>query len=116
MKEETPPQLLPMAGRIVVQEFDEQKTPSGIVLVNAPNIDRRSTIGKIVALPDGDWNGPDEEEVKGAYEGPLRKGDIVLFGMNSGMVVDVGWGQARRRAIILREGEILAKVIWPDGE
>lgn len=99
------PTLVPMPGRIVVEALKDEMTPSGLYLPTNSLAEQRATVGKIIALPNGDqWN--DEYYV----------GDVVLFGINSGMNVDVGYGQARRRAVILRESEILCKVVDDEGK
>lgn len=106
-----PPVLLPMNGRIVVEAISEDKTPGGLYLPASASADQRATIGKVIALP--------EDYIDVHYEADtlavLSLGDVVLFGQNSGMLIDVGHGQARRKAIILRETEVLCKVSNPDG-
>lgn len=116
--EKQTPILLPMNGRIVVEVVSEEKTPGGLYLPTSAAAEQRATIGKVIALPgflvsDVEDEGvvPDGEE----YLGNLRIGNVVLFGQNSGMLIDVGHGQARRKAIILRETEVLCKVSNPDG-
>lgn len=118
-KPSEPPILLPMSGRIVVQPLDDASTPSGILVVRVA-AEQKATIGKIVALPSGhavNHNIAEGiHEWVGSYEGPLEIGDVVLFGQNSGMQIDLGFGSARRRAIILRENEVLCKVTNAKGE
>lgn len=103
------PVLLPMNGRIVVEAISEEKTPSGLYLPTNTAAEQRSTIGKVIALPTDELSTVEE------YVGVLRPGDVVLFGQNSGMLIDIGHGAARRKAIILRESEVLCKVTNPDG-
>lgn len=119
------PTIIPSDGRIVVEPFEEHQTPSGIILPTIGAAERRSTIGKVVALPGYIFEELSDEqrgehiraEIDGIeYDGLLRIGDIVLFGQNSGMLIDIGYGAGRRRAIILRESEVLAKVTWPTNE
>lgn len=99
------PTLIPMPGRIVVEALKDEMTPSGLYLPTNSLAEQRATVGKIIALPGNvQWN----EE--------YYVGDVVLFGINSGMNVDVGYGQGRRRAVILREGEILCKVVNAEGK
>jgi co-chaperonin GroES (HSP10) len=111
------PVLLPLNGRIVVEAISEEKTPSGLYLPSNTASEQRATIGKVIALPPG--YSDDEAEVEASKEKYddyyLRIGDVVLFGQNSGMLMDVGVGAARRRAIILRESEVLCKVRKADG-
>jgi co-chaperonin GroES (HSP10) len=115
------PILIPMPGRIVVEALKEEMTPSGLYLPTNSLAEQRATVGRIIALPP-------EEPLDMSYEVPhphtgmyrpeperlFSIGDIILFGINSGMNVDVGYGHARRRAVILRESEVLCKVV--DGE
>lgn len=110
------PVLLPMNGRIVVEAVAEDKTPGGLYLPSSAAAEQRATIGKVIALPQG-YAVVEEDEDPGYVSliEPLRLGDVVLFGQNSGMLIDVGHGQARRKAIILRETEVLCKVSNPDG-
>lgn len=111
------PILVPMPGRIVVEALKDEMTPSGLYLPTNSLAEQRATVGKIIALPTGYATvEPDERlEYVELFES-LKIGDIVLFGINSGMNVDVGYGQARRRAVILREGEILCKVVNAEGK
>jgi co-chaperonin GroES (HSP10) len=110
------PVLLPMNGRIVVEAVTEDKTPGGLYLPKSAAAEQRATIGKVIALPQG--YAVVEADERSEYVDlteSLRLGDVVLFGQNSGMSIDVGHGQARRKAIILRETEVLCKVSNPDG-
>jgi co-chaperonin GroES (HSP10) len=118
------PLLLPLNGRIVVEAISEEKTPSGLYLPTNTSSEQRTTIGKVVALPGFNYEELDEVERRRYhegtggcedYQGDLMIGDVVLFGQNSGMLMDVGVGSARRRAIILRESEVLCKVRKADG-
>lgn len=121
--EQKQPILIPMPGRIVVEPLKEETTPSGLYLPTNSQVEQRATVGKIVALPpedqlDQSYEVPHPET--GMYRSDPERlfsiGDVVLFGINSGMNVDVGYGQARRRAVILREGEILCKVVNSEGQ
>jgi co-chaperonin GroES (HSP10) len=116
-----PPCLLPAEGRVVVEVITEEQTPSGLYLPQS-SIEHRATMGKIIALPP-EYHKQSARAVPGVYDDiqevdlpEFSVGDVVLFGQNSGFNLDVGYGSARRRAIVLRIGEILCKVLNEDGE
>lgn len=106
------PSFLPSPGRLVVEELAEgdpvlarlggHNGGSNITIARGPQeLQPPAVLGRIVEMPnefDGDMI--------------LKVGDVLLFGHNSGYRVDVGYGRARRRAIILRESEVLARVMW----
>jgi co-chaperonin GroES (HSP10) len=104
------PVLLPMNGRIVVEAISEEKTPSGLYLPSGAT-EQRATIGKVIALPFD----LDNEGYEAGNHIAIGLGDVVLFSQNAGMLIDLGHGAARRKAIILRETEVLCKVTNPDG-
>lgn len=114
------PRLLPMSGRIVVEALKEETTPAGIFLPATAFAEQRTTVGKVVQLPvdfyssyleEGESYNSSNIHLMKRPKDLLKIGDIVLFGQNSGMLIDIGYGRERTRAIILRESEVLAKVL-----
>jgi co-chaperonin GroES (HSP10) len=98
--------FLPMPGRVAVEPIEAERY-GGLFLPS--NRTEKATIGTIVALPPHYGSLP-------AYEAgdsqSLAVGDVVLFGANSGMAVEVGLGSNRRHAIFLRESEIISRIEW----
>ena len=99
----------PMPGKIAVRLLEEQ-TQGGLIL---PNDVKSRVLGEVIAI------GGDEEEGD-FYD--LAIGDVVMFGVNSGVKVGVDeittdGGRRRHEVLIFRTAEILTKVRWeePDG-
>lgn len=96
--------LKPMPGRIAVQvEEPEKVTKSGIILVGTSHAEK-PVMGVVVAVCD-------EYEQDGEEFEPLfQKGDVVLFGKFTGSKVTLD----RKSYIILRENDVLAKLLPDD--
>lgn len=95
------PTFLPMPGKIVVRLHEDERIGS---LLLPPSAQRSKVLGTIIAI------GGDEEEDDDSSFYPLAVGDVVLFGQNSGIRVEVD----RVSVLILRTSEILTKVHWHD--
>lgn len=104
------PKFLPMPGRLAVEPIEEDRYGS---LYLPANRQERATIGVIVALPPLKPSAaPGFYDLQ--HDESLHLGDVVLFGANSGMAVEVGLGSNRKKAIFLRESEIISKVEWEE--
>lgn len=109
------PTFIPSPGRLVVEELAEgdpvlarlsASANSNIIVPRGPQeLQPPAVLGRVVEL-SGNVNYVDLDGQT------FSIGDLLLFGHNSGYRVDVGYGAARRRAIILRESEVLARVTW----
>lgn len=103
-----------MPGRVVIEPFEEERY--GGLFLPANRIEKAS-IGTIVGLGCGVGSYTvmqyDESEAPG-IKMELTIGDVILFGQNSGMNVEVGLGTSRRRVIFLKESEIISKIVWED--
>lgn len=94
--------LEPMPGKVIVRLDTSDKQVGGLWLMRSA----RQSIGQIVAVYD-DFDDPDTD----AHVAPfLQLEDWVIFGQHSGVEVDFN----REKYIILRESEILCRVIDPD--
>ncbi|MBN1257882.1 MAG: co-chaperone GroES [Planctomycetes bacterium] len=92
--------LEPMDDRVVARRMDaEEKTPGGIILPDAAQ--EKSMRGEIVAVGPGKLldNGK-------RVEPDVKVGDIILMGRYAGTEVTVD----EVEYIIMREGDILAKI------
>ena len=96
----------PMPGKIVVQAVGESEflvnKGKAIIFAN-PAGQRPRTTGIVIAVPEPWRQGEDEPELVTF----LQVGDKVIFGAHSGVDVQLG----RKKFIILREIEILTKVV-----
>ncbi len=97
--------LRPSAGRIAIKVKEiERETKSGIVLLSDSHAPK-PVVGTVVAVCD-------EYELENEDYDPLFKvGDIVIFGKYIGTRVQVD----REIFIILRESDILARLVPSDG-
>lgn len=94
--------LEPMPGKVIVRVDQSDQQVGGIWLIR----NAKQSIGQIVAIYQ-DFDDPDTD----AHVAPfLHLEDWVLFGMHSG--VDVTFN--REKYVILRESEILCRVIDPE--
>lgn len=95
----------PGPGKVAVEpDTGEQLTSSGIWLPGS----ERATIGTIIATYEPFFY-PGEEEVTTAF---YKIGDRVIFGKHSGVEVQY----EKKKAIVLKEVEILTKVIEEEVE
>ena len=107
--------FIAMPGRVVVEPIEEERY-GGLFLPT--NRTERASIGTIVGFGCGVdrlilmqlTEDEDGESVSGSFD--LLAGDVILFGQNSGMNVEVGLGAHRRRVIFLKESEIISKIEW----
>lgn len=93
--------LVPLEDRIVVRPFEsESKTPGGIVLPDGAK--EKSQRGTVVAVGDG-------RVLENGGRAPVSvvEGDQVLFGKYSGGDIKIDGVDYK----IMREGDILAKVV-----
>lgn len=94
--------LEPMPGKVIIRLDTSDRQVGGLWLMRSA----RQSIGQIVAIYD-EFDDPDTD----AHVEPfLRLEDWVIFGQHSGVEVDFN----REKYIILREAEILCRVIDPD--
>jgi chaperonin GroES len=94
--------LEPMPGKVIIRLDTSDKQVGGLWLMRSA----RQSIGQIVAIYN-DFDDPDTD----AHIAPfLHLRDWVIFGQHSGVEVDFN----REKYIILRESEILCRVIDPD--
>lgn len=111
-----PPRIVPTQGRVVIEPLDDDTAgASGLILAGRDQM--RAQMGRIAAVaPPLDPTIPDEDawQVEEEYAEEFNVGDIVLFGPNAGHSIDVGYGHARVRCLIMRTIEILAKVEQDD--
>lgn len=100
-----PPQskinLEPMPGKLIIKPAASDRKVGGLFLVS----NREQSIGQIVAIYD-EFDDPDTT----AHVEPfIQMDDWVIFNQNSGVKVTVD----RETYIVLRESEILCRVINP---
>lgn len=89
----------PMPGKIVVKIKTADKSPAGIILLSETEYSR---IGEVVAIYEPfNYHVDRPEDMTEPY---VKVGDLVLFGRNNGVMVNV----ERERVIVLKESEILA--------
>jgi co-chaperonin GroES (HSP10) len=108
------PRIIPTAGRVVIEPIEDEAV-GGIILVGREQA--RAQMGRIKEVtPESGSSETDDEgwQFAGEEEPEFTVGEIVLFGPNSGHSIDLGYGAARVRCLILRTIEILAKVEQPD--
>ena len=93
--------IRPLDDRIVVEPLEaESKTPGGIVLPDTAK--EKPQKGKVLAVGEGKLldNGK-------RLPPSVKKGDVVLYARYGGSEVKVGG----KELIILRESDVLAKVV-----
>lgn len=90
------PRFIPMPGRVAVRLHSEDRVGS---LIIPPQYQKSRVMGTIIALGDDESEGEDWD---------LTVGELVLFGMNAGIQVQVG----RESVLLLRTSEILCKVLF----
>lgn len=100
-----PPQtrinLEPMPGKVIIKPDNSEQMVGGIYLVS----NARQSKGQIVAIYS-DFDDPDTDS---HVEPFIQLDDWVIFGQHSGVEVTIN----RERYIILRESEILCRVVNP---
>lgn len=94
--------LEPMAGKVIVKPDNSDKQVGGIWLVT----NARQSMGQIVAV----YEGFEDPDTLAEVDPFLRMDDWVIFGQHSGVEVTVN----REKYIVLREQEILCRVIDPE--
>jgi chaperonin GroES len=101
MAKETNIKVRPLDDRVVVEPLEaEEKTPGGILLPDTAK--QKPQRGRVIAIGPGKLL-DDGQRAKMA----VVKGDEVLYGRYSGTDIEV----ERREIKILRESDILAKVV-----
>jgi co-chaperonin GroES (HSP10) len=94
--------LEPMPGKIIVRLDQSDQQIGGIWIVRS----QRQAIGQIVAIYD-EFDDPDTDSHVAPF---LQLNDWVIFGQHSGVEVTF----SRDKFIVLRESEILCRVIDPE--
>lgn len=103
-----------MPGKVIVEPIEEERY-GGLILPTSRV--EKASIGTIIGLG---CKAPfltmtqhyDDDD--GYTKFDLTLGDVVLFGQNSGMNVEVGLGANRRKVIFLKESEIISKIVWEE--
>lgn len=89
----------PAPGKLVVQPLNgEQITESGLILPGG----ERATLGEVIFTYEPFIDPTDNVETTAFY----KVGDRVIFGKHGGVEIQYG----RKKAIVLKENEILTKV------
>lgn len=97
----------PLPGKIVVRTASgERHTDAGLILLSDPATSR---IGEVIAVYEPFHDDEDDDYI---VEPQVKKGDIVVFGRNNGVSVQI----ERDRCTILREAEILTKIRFEEVE
>ena len=113
-----PPRIVPTQGRVVIEPLDDAAAgAAGLIIAGRDQM--RAQMGRITEVTpesgSADPDAPEGWQFAGDEEPEFEVGDVVLFGPNAGHSIDVGYGHARVRCLILRTIEILATVVQDDG-
>jgi co-chaperonin GroES (HSP10) len=105
MAEQIKPTFKPMPGKIVARVVGERDTyGSGLILKPATRVNPRTTAEVVAVYEPFLLDNSNPESETSSY---VQVGDIIIFGLHSGIEIEYG----EEKVIILREQEILTKVI-----
>lgn len=93
----------PLEDRVLIRPIkktEEEKTESGIILVQK---NKDVSEGEVVAVGEGRY----APESGTFMPNKLTKGDVVLYGTNSGMEIEVSNGNGKEAVRVMREGDVL---------
>jgi co-chaperonin GroES (HSP10) len=98
------PKFFPMPGKIVAQVIGEREVYGKGLILRPSTIQNPRTTAKVIAVYEPFMVNDTETE---SY---VKVDDIVIFGMHSGIMIEYG----EEKVIILREQEILTKIVVED--